>query len=157
MPSTHQVVAFGAAFVAGVIDVPRVGGGPTPTQLSACTAFPDKSVELLKAPARGRGSTVRPYRRVSAGNGRIRRSAARGTPPGINIALVRGMTAPSSASHLIMNRVRGEFLEMPGLRLRLEQAQRLWGLDRRTCEDLLTSLVDAKFLARRPNDVYGLA
>jgi DNA-binding IclR family transcriptional regulator len=45
---------------------------------------------------------------------------------------------------------------MPGLRLRVEQAQRLWGLDRPTCEELLSSLVDANFLARRGNDAYGL-
>ena len=57
----------------------------------------------------------------------------------------------------ILNRVRGEFLEMPGLRLRIEQAQRLWGLDRSTCEDLLKSLVDAKFLSRREDDAYGLS
>jgi hypothetical protein len=55
---------------------------------------------------------------------------------------------------LMLNRVRGEFLEMPGLRLRVEQAQRLWGLDRSTCEELLSSLVDAKFLWRRSGDVY---
>lgn len=56
----------------------------------------------------------------------------------------------------LLNRVRGEFLEMPDLRLRLEQAQRLWGLDRPTCEELLSSLVDAKFLSRRRDDAYGL-
>jgi hypothetical protein len=56
----------------------------------------------------------------------------------------------------MLNRVRGEFLEMPGLRLRVEQAQRLWGLDRQTCQDLLSSLVDAKFLARRADDAYSL-
>lgn len=56
----------------------------------------------------------------------------------------------------MLNRVRGEFLEMPGLRLRLDQAQRLWGLDRHTCEDLLSSLVDAKFLSRRADDAYSL-
>ncbi|HEY7445800.1 MAG TPA: hypothetical protein VH701_25460 [Vicinamibacterales bacterium] len=55
---------------------------------------------------------------------------------------------------LMLNRVRGEFLEMPGLRLRVDQAQRLWGLDRSTCEELLSSLVDAKFLWRRSGDVY---
>ena len=79
--------------------------------------------------------------------------------PGIEIAMFRDiMTAfdPTSKQE-ILNRVRAEFLEMPGLRLRLEQAQRFWGLDRRTCEELLTSLVDAKFLARRPNDVYCLS
>jgi hypothetical protein len=54
----------------------------------------------------------------------------------------------------MLNRVRGEFLEMPGLQLRVEQAQRLWGLDRSTCEELLASLVDAKFLSRRSGDIY---
>ena len=56
----------------------------------------------------------------------------------------------------LLDRIQGEFLEMPGLRLRIEQAQRLWGLDRSTCEDLLSALVDAKFLSRRADDAYGL-
>jgi Fic family protein len=59
----------------------------------------------------------------------------------------------SDKQHML-NRVRGEFLEMPGLRLRLDQAQRLWGLDRSTCEELLKSLVDSKFLSRRSGGVY---
>ena len=33
----------------------------------------------------------------------------------------------------LLSRVRGEFREMPGLRLSLEQAMRLWALDRATC------------------------
>ena len=67
------------------------------------------------------------------------------------------MNATADASRQqMLNRVRGEFLEMPGLRLRIEQAQRLWGLDRPTCEELLSWLVDAKSLSRRGNDVYGL-
>src|SRR5687767_3545790 len=57
----------------------------------------------------------------------------------------RARTAMSALSNLtekqyMLNRVRGEFLEMPGLRLRVDQAQRLWGLDRPTCEELLKSL-----------------
>ena len=48
----------------------------------------------------------------------------------------------------ILRRIRGEFLEMPGLRLTAPQAQRLWGLDRPTCDAVLTALVDAKFLNR---------
>jgi hypothetical protein len=51
-----------------------------------------------------------------------------------------------SPSLNLLNRVRGEFIEMPGLRLRLDEAQRLWNLDRASCELLLRSLVDAKFL-----------
>ena len=37
---------------------------------------------------------------------------------------------------------------MPGLRLTLPQAQRLWGLDESTCHSLLNFLVNAKFLVR---------
>jgi hypothetical protein len=68
------------------------------------------------------------------------------------------MSAPAdvTSKQQMLNRVRGEFLEMPGLRLRVEQAQRLWGLDRATCQELLASLVDANFLARCGNDAYGL-
>jgi hypothetical protein len=60
----------------------------------------------------------------------------------------------SPSIHLI-NRVRGEFIEMPGLRLRVEQAQRLWNLDRFSCEVLLQSLVDAKFLNRGADQAYS--
>ena len=56
----------------------------------------------------------------------------------------------------LMNRVRSEFLEMPGLRLRLDQAQRLWNMDRASCEALLSSLVEAKFLSRYSDEKYGL-
>jgi hypothetical protein len=51
----------------------------------------------------------------------------------------------SPSAHLV-NRMRSEFIEMPGLRFRIEQAQRLWNLDRAICEHVLRSLVDAKFL-----------
>lgn len=55
----------------------------------------------------------------------------------------------------LLNRVRSEFIEMPGLRLRIDQAQRLWNLDRTLCESVLTSLVDAKFLGRFGDDLYA--
>jgi hypothetical protein len=47
-----------------------------------------------------------------------------------------------------LRRIRGEYLEMPGLRLTTAQAQRLWNLDRRTCENLLGSLVASRFLSK---------
>lgn len=68
-------------------------------------------------------------------------TAPKGTPMSPNLSLV--------------NRVRSEFIEMPGLRLRLDQAQRLWNLDRALCESVLRSLVDAKFLGRVDNDLYA--
>ena len=46
----------------------------------------------------------------------------------------------------ILRRVRGEFLEMPGLRLTSAQAQRLFGLDPVTCGQLLQVLVEERFL-----------
>jgi hypothetical protein len=60
-----------------------------------------------------------------------------------------------SPSNNLLNRVRGEFIEMPGLRLKIEQAQRLWNLDRAMCESVLRSLVDAKFLGRFGDDLYA--
>jgi hypothetical protein len=54
----------------------------------------------------------------------------------------------------VLRRVKGEFLEMPGLKLTASQAQRLWGLDRESCEALLGALVDARFLARTPEGAF---
>lgn len=51
----------------------------------------------------------------------------------------------------IVRRVRGEFLEMPGLRVTVRQAMRLWGLDEQTCLIVMDMLVSANFL-RRPGD-----
>ena len=51
-------------------------------------------------------------------------------------------------------RVRGEFLEMPGLRLTPEQAARLWATDRVTSEHVLDRLASAGFLARTTHGAY---
>ena len=48
----------------------------------------------------------------------------------------------------LIRRVRGEFLEMPGLRLTFTQAQRLWGLEREICERVVTALIGDAFLRR---------
>jgi Fic family protein len=48
----------------------------------------------------------------------------------------------------MLDRIQGEFLELPELRLTSEQAQRLWQLDRSTCDALLHALVDVRFLSR---------
>jgi hypothetical protein len=60
-----------------------------------------------------------------------------------------------SPSLSLINRVRSEFIEMPGLRLRIEQAQRLWNLDRTSCETVLGWLVDANFLRRDGENAYA--
>jgi hypothetical protein len=54
----------------------------------------------------------------------------------------------SLLSESTLRRVRAEFLEMPGLKLTVSQAQRLWGMDRPTCEALIDQLTAARFLAR---------
>ena len=57
----------------------------------------------------------------------------------------------------LLSRMRGEFRAMPGLRLSLEQAMRLWSLDRATCADLLAQLRSARFLDLDANGRYRLA
>ena len=48
----------------------------------------------------------------------------------------------------LVERVRCEFLEMPGLRLTMPQAARLWGLDLLSCEAVVDALVRREFLQR---------
>ena len=54
----------------------------------------------------------------------------------------------------VLQRVQGEFLEMPGLRLTEPQARRLWGLDAASCGALLGALIDAKFLFRTRDGAF---
>jgi hypothetical protein len=61
---------------------------------------------------------------------------------------------PISADEPLLRRIRGEYLEMPGLRLTSAQAQRLWGLDAQTCSAVLDDLVGSKFLARSNDGKY---
>jgi DNA-binding IclR family transcriptional regulator len=51
-------------------------------------------------------------------------------------------------------RIRGEYLEMPGLRLTSAQAQRLLGLDQESCLQLLESLTRERFLYRHADGTY---
>ena len=54
----------------------------------------------------------------------------------------------------VLQRIQGEFVEMPGLRLTPAQAQRLWGLERDVCDALLGALVDAKFLSQTRDGAF---
>jgi hypothetical protein len=49
-------------------------------------------------------------------------------------------------SYELVERVRSEFLEMPGLRLTPAQAARLWGLDAAVCQNVIRTLVASSFL-----------
>ena len=52
------------------------------------------------------------------------------------------------------DRVRAEYLEMPGLTLTRWQMRRLWLLDVSLC-DVVDALVASGFLWRRPNNTYA--
>ena len=54
----------------------------------------------------------------------------------------------------VVLRIRGEFLEMPGLRLTPQQAQRLWRLDETACDAVLGALVDVHFLAKTRDGAF---
>ena len=55
----------------------------------------------------------------------------------------------------LAERVRGEFLEMPGLKLTLAQAGRLWSLDLDTCRKVLLELVERGFLAEAADGTFA--
>jgi hypothetical protein len=54
-----------------------------------------------------------------------------------------------------LNRLRAEFLEMPGMHLKLEQVQRLCGLERALCQAVVDSLVEARFLCASADGQYA--
>jgi hypothetical protein len=56
----------------------------------------------------------------------------------------------------LIGRVRGEYLEMPGLSLTLAQACRLWQMDARTCEAALDLLIAERFLGRTRDGAFVL-
>ncbi len=52
-------------------------------------------------------------------------------------------------------RIRADYLEMPGLRLTLEQAERLCGVERALCKIVFDALVDERFLCVRVGRTYA--
>jgi hypothetical protein len=54
----------------------------------------------------------------------------------------------------LLQRVRGEYLEMPGLCLTPVQAQRLCGIELIACKAVLDALVETRFLCTRVNGAY---
>src|SRR5690242_11946549 len=57
--------------------------------------------------------------------------------------------------HDVVNRLRAEFLEMPGLRLRADQVQRLCGVERMVCQTVLDALVEEQFLCVKSDGQYA--
>lgn len=60
------------------------------------------------------------------------------------------MTQPRSGLDAVTRRIKAEFVEMPGLSVTPEQAAKLWGLDKATCEVVIDALVHDSFLRRTP-------
>ena len=55
----------------------------------------------------------------------------------------------------VLNHIRAEYLEMPGLRLKATQVQRLCGIEQAICQLVLDSLVDEKFLCAKSDGHYA--
>ena len=58
------------------------------------------------------------------------------------------------AARDLLDRIRAEYREMPGLSLSHSQAARLWGLSKERCAGVLEMLIDQGELVCRPNGRY---
>jgi hypothetical protein len=100
------------------------------------------------------GSLAASYIRVGAPAMRgLRRSAVKSRQArGMRPARIPGPRWCAGCSRrgmsfaIIVNRVRSEFVEMPGLELTMPQAVRLWSLGADDCRAVIDALVDAGFL-----------
>ena len=64
-----------------------------------------------------------------------------------------GSEAPERHDAL-SQRIRAEYREMPGLCLTIEQAQRLWSIERPTCEAVFGALRSTGFLDRTTRGAF---
>ena len=55
----------------------------------------------------------------------------------------------------VLMRIEAEFLQLPGLRLTVPDAERRFGVDEIMCEAILEALVDAAVLVKTRDRVYG--
>jgi hypothetical protein len=57
--------------------------------------------------------------------------------------------------HDVIDRLRTEYREIPGLRLTPKQVERLCGIERLMCQAVLDALVTSKFLCVKPDGRYA--
>jgi hypothetical protein len=62
---------------------------------------------------------------------------------------------PTDVADRLHQRIRAEYLEMPGLHLTTEQARRLCGVEQVLCQQVLDTLVEMRFLCLKPNGTYA--
>ena len=70
------------------------------------------------------------------------------------VTAVRDTAPTATAIRDVLQRVQGEYREMPGLKLTEAQAQRFLGLDCDTCAVILSTLTEIGFLRRTHNGLY---
>ena len=74
----------------------------------------------------------------------------------LRLSLLRTFLAGGgSAGNTLLTRIRGEYMEMPGLRPSLAQAKRLCGVERGPCTRVLDALVAERFLCVKANGMYA--
>jgi len=56
------------------------------------------------------------------------------------------LTVNTFLDQRVLERLRAEYLEMPGLKLTIDQIQRLCGIEPRMCKPVLDTLVKTSFL-----------
>jgi hypothetical protein len=61
---------------------------------------------------------------------------------------------PTARLQSVVQHIRGEFLESPGLHLTPWQIQRLWNLDVDDCLAAVQKLVDARFLREERDGTF---
>jgi hypothetical protein len=59
-----------------------------------------------------------------------------------------------SSLHTLIDRIRAEFTDLPGLKLTSAQACRLWQVDERQCRTALATLIKEGFLSQTPSGVF---
>ena len=64
------------------------------------------------------------------------------------------MAETTTVAAVWIERIDSEYREMPGLRLTLAQAARLWGLQAPQCRALLGALVERGRLVETPDGLY---
>jgi hypothetical protein len=64
------------------------------------------------------------------------------------------LSLPETCTGTLRERIAAEYHEMPGLSLTLEQACRLWHLDRASCLRTLRELIDEKALRQTADGHY---
>ena len=67
---------------------------------------------------------------------------------------LESLSAMQQLRRALVQRIEGEYYEMPGLKLTEAQAQRLWGLDADTCHTILVTLMLRRFLRRTATGMY---